>query len=84
MCVIAREILVEERAALRASWKDGVVAFETAPFGEVVGDVEGGGGRGRVFVVDEGDGVGLVGIGECGRRRLDDYVGGEEVAVAED
>lgn len=51
--VVAEEVFAQERAPLGAGGEDGVVAVETAPFGEVVGDVEGGGGGGGVFVVDE-------------------------------
>lgn len=54
--LVAGEVVAEEAAALGARGEGGVGAFETAPFGEVVGDVEGGGRGGCVFVVDEGDG----------------------------
>lgn len=53
---VAADVFGDETAAGRACGKDAVVAVETAPFGEVVGYVEGGGGGDGVFVVDEGDG----------------------------
>lgn len=54
--LVAGEVFAEEAAALGARGEGVVGAFETAPFGEVVGDVEGGGRGGGVFVVDEADG----------------------------
>ena len=82
--VVAGEIFAEKAATLETGGEDGEVAFEAAPFCEVVGDVEGG-GRGRgVFVVDEFDG--FDGGRACGAGcvRLNDDVAAQEIAVAED
>ena len=83
---VGGDIFGEEGAADGASGKDAEVAAETTPFGEVVGYVEGGGGRDGVFVVYEGDrfdGGGL-GMGCVGIVWEKDYVTAEEVSVAED
>lgn len=82
--IVRLDVFRNKLAALRAGREHAEVAVETAPFGEVVGEVEGGWGRGRVFVVDEGDGWvgGFVG-GELGLGE-DDDVPAEEVAVGED
>ena len=80
------DVFGDEGAAGRPRRQDTEVAAESAPFGEVVGDVEGARGGSGVFVVDEGDSFG--GVRGCeGLRegvRVNDYVAGEEVAVAED
>ena len=55
MEMVALEVITQERATLRAGGQDGVVAFKAAPFGEMVCYVEGRGGRGCIFVVDEGN-----------------------------
>ena len=85
--MVAGEVFAEETAALGSGGQDVVVAVETAPFGEVVGDVEGGGGGGGVFVVDEGDGFDDGGWGCFAGFAVfvgvDDDVAAEEVAVAE-
>lgn len=76
------DVFVEEGSARGAGGQDAVVAVEASPFGEVVGDVEGGGGGNGVFVVDEGyifDGR-VAGGGGAG---LDDYVAAQEVGVGE-
>lgn len=62
------DVFVDEGSARGAGGEDAVVAVEAAPFGEVVGDVEGGGGGDGVFVVDEGYGF------DGGGAGLDDYV----------
>ena len=92
----AVQVLAEEGAAHVARGQDAVVAVEAAPLGEVVCDVKGGGGGGRVFVVYEGDGGrGFVFLGAAGcagaagggggrGRGLNDYVTAEEVAMGED
>lgn len=84
MQMIALEVFVKEGTALGAGGEDGIVAFETAPFGEVVCYVEGCRGRGCVFIIYERDNFdfGRRGVG-CGRG-LNNYIAGEEVAVAED
>jgi hypothetical protein len=84
MRAVRTEVFAQESAAGGARREQAVVAFETAPFGKMVGQVEGGRRRGGVFVVDEGgrfDGW----LGGCSAGPgLDDDVAGKEVAVAED
>ncbi len=79
------DVFGDENAAGGARRQDAEVAAESAPFGEVVGDVEGWGSGSGIFVVDERDSFGgVVGCGGFGGVRVDDYVAGEKVAVAED
>lgn len=53
---VGLDVLGYELAALGAGRQDAEVAVETAPLGEVVREVEGGGRGRRVLVVDKGDG----------------------------
>lgn len=84
MRIVAGEVFADEASALGAGREDVVVAVETAPFGEVVGDVEGGRGGGGVLVVDEFDGFHVV----CGWFAAffgrDYEVAAEQIAVTED
>lgn len=82
--MVAGEVFAQEAPPLGARGEHVVGALETAPLGEVVGEVEGGGRRGGVFVVDEVDGFGGGGDGVAGVVGVDDHVAAEEVAVAED
>lgn len=82
---IAVDVLCDECAAGRTCRQDAKIAAETAPFGEVVGDIEGWRRGSCVFVVDEGDGFsGVGGSGGFNGVGMDDDVTGEEVAMAED
>ena len=54
--VVGSKIIRQEISALLAGRKDGVVAVEATPLGEVVCDVECGRCRRGVFVVNEVDG----------------------------
>ena len=53
---VALDVFLDESAAGFPRGEVVVFAFEAAPFGEMVGEVEGGGGGGGILVVDEGDG----------------------------
>ncbi len=83
---VGGDVFGEEGAANGAGGEDAEVAAETAPFGEVVGYVKGGGGGDGVFVVYEGDGFdgGGLALGCVGEVGEEDYVTAEEVGVAED
>ena len=83
---VGGDVFGEEGAADGAGGEDAEVAAEPTPFGEVVGYVEGGGGRDGVFVVYEGDGFDGGGLElDCvGVVGEEDYVAAEEVSVAED
>ena len=81
--MVALEVFVQEGATLKAGGEDGVITFETAPFGEMVCYVKGSRGRRRVFVIDKGDGFNVWGGGVRCRVGLDNYIAGEEVAVTE-
>lgn len=83
---VGRDVFGEESAADRAGGEDVEVAGETAPFGEVVGYVEGGRGGDGIFIVYEGDrfdGRSLR-LGRVGGLRKENYISAEEVGVAED
>ena len=83
---VGGDVFGEEGAADGAGGEDAEVAAETTPFGEVVGYVEGGGGRDGVFVVYEGDRFDCGGLrfGGGGAVGEEDNVAAEEVRVAED
>ena len=83
---VGGDVFGEESAADRASGEDAKVASETAPFGEMVGYVKGGGGGDGIFVVYKGDrfdGWGL-GLGRVGGLGKENNVAAEEVGVAKD
>ena len=84
---VAVDVFGDERAARGPRGQDAEVAAESAPFGEVVCNVEGWGRGGSVFVVNERDSFDGV-VRGCGGVirgvRVDDYVAGEEVAMTED
>ena len=83
---VGGDVFGEEGAADGAGGEDVEVAGETAPFGEMVGYVEGGGGGDGVFVIYESDGFdgGGLGLACVGGAGEEDYVAAEEVGVAED
>lgn len=77
---VAADVVGEELAADGLGGQHVVVAVVAAPFGKVVGDIEGGGGRGRVLVVDERDR--LVELARFSGG--DDDVSAEQVVVGKD
>lgn len=60
-----------------------MVAIEATPLREMVGYIESCWRGHGVFVVDEGDGLGL-GVSICAAPRLNDDVAAEEVGMGED
>ncbi len=79
----AGEVFLDESAPLGACGKYRVVAWESTPFGKVIGDVKSRRTWGGVLVIDEGDGRN--GGGRfTGRLRVDNHVAAQEVAMAKD